>query len=304
MKTAPTETDWVAVDWGTSNLRVWSMTDAGEILDHVHSDGGMATLKPNEFEPTLLGLISGWLDDRHIPVIACGMVGAKQGWIEAPYLTVPCPVDIAPSARVPTSDPHLDVEIIAGICQSSPPDVMRGEETQIAGYLACNPEFDGVLCLPGTHTKWVHVSAREIVSFRTFMTGELFTLLSERSVLRHSMGGQGWDAAAFTNALDITRARPESLATHLFALRAADLLRGQSGAMARSNLSGLLIGAELAAARPYWLGQPVSLIGAPDLTSVYATALRAQGVDPTETNGDEMTIAGLTSAYTAFRKKK
>jgi len=286
--------DWIAVDWGTSKLRAWSMTDAGETIDHVSSDSGMATLEPDEFEPALLKAVSQWLDGGGTPVIACGMVGARQGWIEAPYTAVPCPVGSAEIVTAPTANPHLNAGIIPGVCQNDPPDVMRGEETLIAGYLAGDPGFDGVLCLPGTHTKWVHVSACEIVSFRTFMTGELFGLLCGKSVLRHSVDTDEWDTDAFTGALDVTRSRPESLAAQLFRLRAEGLLRDQSKATARARLAGLLVGAELAAARSYWLGQNVALIGAPDLTSIYAGALRAQGVNPMVTDGNEMTLAGLT----------
>jgi len=294
MSGSPHGADWIAVDWGTSKLRAWSMTDAGEMIDHVTSDTGMAALEPNEFEPALLKVVSQWLDSGKVPVIACGMVGARQGWIEAPYTAVPCPVGSTEIVTAPTTNPNLDAGIIPGVRQNDPPDVMRGEETQIAGYLSGDPGFDGVLCLPGTHTKWVHVSACEIVSFRTFMTGELFGLLCEKSVLRHSVDTDEWDTAAFTQALDITRSRPESLAAQLFRLRAEGLLHDQPKATARARLAGLLVGAELAAARSYWLGQKVALIGAPDLTSIYTDALRTQCVDPMVADGNEMTLAGLT----------
>ena len=102
--------------------------------------------------------------------------------------------------------------VLPGLSQARPADVMRGEETQIAGLLAADPGFDGVACLPGTHTKWARVSAGEVVSFRTCMTGELFALLSERSVLRHAVGGEGFEEAAFAEALSDAIARPEALA--------------------------------------------------------------------------------------------
>jgi 2-dehydro-3-deoxygalactonokinase len=104
----------------------------------------------------------------------------------------PSPASPRPDARSgATKDPRLRVSILPGLKQAVPPDVMRGEETQIAGFLAAAPGFDGVLCLPGTHAKWVQISAEEVVSFRTFMTGELFDLLSTQSVLRHSIAGEG-----------------------------------------------------------------------------------------------------------------
>ena len=174
---------------------------------------------------------------------------------------------------------------------------MRGEETQIAGYLELNPGFDGVICLPGTHTKWAHVSAGEIVSFRTFMTGELFALLSQQSVLRHGIASGGWDDAAFMTAVENAMARPHSLAADLFSIRAAGLLSDLPAASARSRLSGLLIGLELAGARPYWLGQRVALIGADALSRLYETALSAQATPAERGDGDETTLAGLTAAY-------
>ena len=144
---------------------------------------------------------------------------------------------------------------------------MRGEETQIAGALRLMPGYDGVLCLPGTHSKWVHVSAGEVVSFQTFMTGEMFALLSEASVLRHGMqGGRLGRSGLSTRAVSDALSRPERLGARLFSLRAEGLIAGLSPAAARSRLSGLLIGTELAAAKPYWLGQRVTLIGAEKLS--------------------------------------
>ncbi|MEL7126146.1 MAG: 2-dehydro-3-deoxygalactonokinase [Pseudomonadota bacterium] len=281
---------WIAVDWGTSHLRAWLMARDGSVIDRRSSSDGMGGLSRSGFEPALRALIG---DALPAPVLACGMVGSRQGWAEAPYATVPC---APPTIHEAVAVPGFDARILPGVKQEAPADVMRGEETQIAGFLALNPGFDGVICLPGTHTKWAHISAGEIVSFRTAMTGEMFALLCDQSVLRHSMG-QGWDADAFTAGVDQTLSRPESLATSLFSLRAEGLLAGLSGDAARARLSGLLIGAELAAMRPYWLGQAVALVGAEALSGAYATALGAQGV-PTEMAGaEEMTLAGLTAAY-------
>ncbi|WP_172296423.1 2-dehydro-3-deoxygalactonokinase [Pseudoruegeria sp. HB172150] len=293
--------DWIAVDWGTSNLRAWAMEQHGTVLDHAVADTGMSGLAPDSFEPALLALVEGWLGEGRTPVIACGMVGAKQGWAEAPYRAAPCPATSAALVPALSHDARLDVRIIPGVKQSNPPDVMRGEETQIAGYLAQNPEFDGILCLPGTHTKWVHVSAGEIVSFRSYMTGEIFALLSKQSVLRHSTATSGWDDDAFAEAVADTLSRPESLAGRAFAIRADNLLNGTPAQTGRARLSGLLIGAELADARPYWLGQPVTLIGASELTGIYAAALSVQGVLPEVAEGDPMTLSGLLAAFAASR---
>jgi 2-dehydro-3-deoxygalactonokinase len=225
------------------------------------------------------------------------MVGARQGWHEAKYRAVPCtPVAAGELAPVTTADPRLDVAIVAGLSQSKPADVMRGEETQIAGALALLPEFDGVFCLPGTHSKWVHVSAGEVVSFQTFMTGEMFALLSTQSVLRHGMASGGWDDATFDEGLSEALSRPEKIAARLFTLRAEGLLAGLSADAARARLSGLLIGIELAAAKPYWLGQEVVLVGTEALTASYARALATQGLSARKLDATACTLSGLASA--------
>jgi 2-dehydro-3-deoxygalactonokinase len=293
---------WIAVDWGTSNLRVWAMSGS-EVLARAQSPQGMSTLTRDQFGPTLETLIADWPVSPDTPAVACGMVGARQGWAEAPYRTLPCtPLD---TALIRVADAARPVHLIPGLKQDSPPDVMRGEETQIAGFLALNPGWGGVICLPGTHTKWVHVSAGEVVSFVTFMTGELFALLKSRSVLRHSLGGSDTgadgDLDAFDAAVSDTLSRPERLAARLFAIRASDLLEGTGTATGQARLSGALIGAELAAAKPYWLGQQIALVGASAQVGLYARALQSQGISATIADADRMTLGGLTAAYRALK---
>ena len=282
---------WIAVDWGTSHLRAWLMRADGSVIERRQSDAGMGSLDRSGFEPALQALVG---DVMPAPVMACGMVGSRQGWAEAPYTAVPC---APPGAGEAVQVEGTSVRILPGVKQARPADVMRGEETQIAGYLATHPGFDGVICLPGTHTKWVHVSAGEIVSFRTAMTGEMFALLSTQSVLRHSIGS-GWDGPSFAAGVDQAISKPEALAAALFSLRAEGLLDGLNPDAARARLSGLLIGAELAAMRPYWLGQQVALIGAESLSRAYAEALQLQSVPCHSAGVEDMTLAGLTAAWT------
>ena len=295
--------EWIAVDWGTSNLRVWVMNAQGDVIDHLTSDQGMGSLTRDGFEPALLSLIDGYLsDDRITPVICCGMVGARQGWVEAPYSAVPCsPARYDQAVLVAPTDPRISVYILPGLSQKSPADVMRGEETQIAGYLAQSPNFDGVICLPGTHTKWAHISAAEVVSFKTYMTGEMFSLLCSASVLRHSVGGDDWDDDAFLAALDQIYSRPQSLAGDLFSLRANDLLSSVKSGQSRAALSGMLIGLELAAARPYWLGQAVVLIGAPKMVALYRTALSHLGAMVLPDTTHDVILHGLQAAYAIYK---
>ncbi|MGJ8617222.1 MAG: 2-dehydro-3-deoxygalactonokinase [Sulfitobacter sp.] len=292
MKTHAAE--WIAVDWGTSNLRAWAMRGA-EVLARAQSDAGMGGLTREGFGPALAALINDWDVSKTTPVIACGMVGSRQGWVEAPYRRVPCAPLGDDTIKVPDDD--RNIRIIPGLKQEAPADVMRGEETQIAGFLALNTGWDGVICLPGTHAKWVLVSAGEVVSFQTFMTGELFALIAGQSVLRHSVQSDDWDDDAFADAVSDTLSRPEKLAARLFSIRAGDLLQATPSAISRAQLSGLLIGAELAAARAYWLGQNVAIIGADATAKHYVTALAAQGVPATLADAERMTLAGLSAAY-------
>ena len=229
------------------------------------------------------------------------MVGARQGWAEAGYQAVPCAPLSGTPTRVETLSDQLVVRIVPGLSQTRPPDVMRGEETQIAGFLSPNPKFDGTLILPGTHTKWVQISAGEVVSFQTAMTGEIYAALAHHTVLRHSIT-DGWDDAAFLDAISDGLSRPEALATRAFQIRADNLLNGLDSSTAAARLSGLLVGAELANARPYWLGLPTAIVGAPKLVSHYAAALKAQGVAPLIARGDACTLAGLKAARALWKE--
>jgi 2-dehydro-3-deoxygalactonokinase len=297
---------WIAVDWGTSNLRVWGLNADSQVVAEASSDQGMARLDRSGFEPALLALTNDWLPQgRQTPVIACGMVGARQGWVEVPYRQTPCkPVVFDTVGRPDARDPRLSVFVLAGIKQIEPaPDVMRGEETQIAGFLSEDPQFEGVLCLPGTHTKWVRINAGDIVHFRTFMTGELFNLLSAHSVLRHSLDGKGSDRIEFAASVEAMAAEAAGLAARLFSIRAQSLVSEFSPATANARLSGLLIGAELAAAKDDWCNQTLTIVGNGPQSELYAEGLRVLGQAPRIVDASHVTLTGLKSAYLQMAKE-
>ncbi|KAJ55336.1 2-keto-3-deoxy-galactonokinase [Actibacterium mucosum KCTC 23349] len=295
---------WIAADWGTSNLRVWLMGPGPKPLVSLEAHTGAGSLTRDGFEGALLDLVGPYLPESgHIPVMVCGMAGSRQGWAEAAYHTVPCkPPGFDDAVPVDCTDPRLQVRILPGVKQTKPADVMRGEETQIAGFLSENNKFDGVLCLPGTHTKWVHISAEEIVTFQTFMTGEMFALLSEKSMLRHSVAKGGHDAGAFAEGLSDAMRRPQAVAAQLFNIRAATLVADMAPGAARGRLSGLLIGLELMATRPYWLGQNVVLIGADALSEIYREALSSQGVVAQMADANTCVLNGLRAAYETMQE--
>lgn len=315
--------EWIAVDWGTSHLRAFAM-QGGEVLAAAASSDGMGGLTPEAFEPALLALIGPWLggageaptevragapfvggEPANAPLVpgtesgapmlvfACGMVGAKQGWHEAPYRTVPCaPVAVDSTVTVPCRDPRLRVEIVPGLSALEPADVMRGEETQIAGFLSLEPEFHGLVLLPGTHSKHVTIADGQVQAFRTLMTGELFALLSQRSVLRHTVATGGWSQTAFDEG--VSRGLRGLALQSLFALRAESLVDSLSAQEARARLSGLLIGAEIAEIAS---GSDVVLIGDPELSSLYAEALRLAGIKPRVVDGGDLVRLGLTRLW-------
>ncbi|MEX5728715.1 2-dehydro-3-deoxygalactonokinase [Rhodovulum iodosum] len=296
-----TAADWIAADWGTSKLRLWAMAGDGSVLAARSAASGMGGLSPEAFEPALLALADDLLaPGRATEVVICGMAGARQGWIEAPYAPLPWRPAAAGATTAPSTDPRLSVRILPGLCQDDPPDVLRGEETQIAGFLAETPDFEGLICLPGTHTKWVRVAAGAVTAFRTAMTGEAFALFAERSVLRHAMD-EGWDESHFRAAVAQAANRPERVATDLFTIRARALLDPAPPGAARARLSGLFLGLELAATRGMWVGQSVTVLGSADLTARYVSALDTQGAAARPVDGTRLTLTGLCAARDGLR---
>jgi len=293
-----TKAAWVAADWGTSHLRLWPMGQDGAPLCRIDSDRGMSTLTRDLYESTLLALLEPYIESgQALDVLCCGMAGSRQGWQEAPYASTPClPPSFDSATPVATTDPRIRVHILSGVKQTDPADVMRGEETQIAGVLAARPDMDGVICLPGTHTKWVMVRAGRIDSFATFLTGELFQLVSTSSVLRHSIGQKGWNRAAFETGCQAGMANPARLGNALFGLRAEALLQDLDPVEARSRASGYLLGLEIEAMRDHWQGRPTVLVGENEIAQAYATALATQGADTTVSDAEEVTLSGLRAA--------
>ncbi len=286
---------WIAIDWGTTNLRLWGMDAQDNIVEARQSNQGMASLKAEDFETVLLSHIQNWLGNEVMPIIACGMVGAKQGWCEAPYSTVPtCPA--TDYIDVPTQDARITVRIISGLNQNAPADVLRGEETQVAGFLTDEPDFVGTLCLPGTHSKWISLNQGQIPRFQTVMTGEIFALLTEHSILRHSLGS--WSDMHFLSAVSQGLKAPENLLSKLFSVRAEHLLKNTEG-HGIAYISGTLIGAELASTRDLWHENEVVIIGSNTLARLYQLAFNEIGINTRNACGEKLCLRGLTRAFRA-----
>lgn len=288
---------FVAVDWGTTSFRLWVMDKDANILATTSGPYGMSRLKPDEYDRVLedalreLGFAGG------LPIIISGMAGATQGWFEAPYLSAPTQLDDLGAKAVRVEGSSHEVRILPGVKQVFPANVMRGEETQIAGLLSHQSSYGGTVCLPGTHTKWVRINDRAIVAFESCLTGEQFAFFSETSVLSHSMIDGGWDEEAFEAAVRLATEDPLSVPRRLFAIRAEMLVSQQSSAQARAKLSGLLIGQELMSVSNYWQCQHVTLIGAAALCDLYSKALALAGSSASILDVSVMTLAGLVAAH-------
>ncbi len=292
MADLPERPDWIAVDWSAAQPRAWALAADGQILARADSD--TSTAGPAQaFDPALRALIEPWLTTgRKTPVVICG-------WPGAPCRMVPCTPGADAAVTVPTEDPRVTLTLLPGLAQTRPADVMQGAATRAAGFLAANPGFDGTLCLPGRHTRWVQVSAGEIVSFRSVMTGDLFAAITGHTALRHLPGNGREDRDSFLDAVDDAMARPEALTARLFSLHAETLL-GTPDPAATSRVSGLLIGLELAGARGYWLGTRLALIGHGPLADLYDAALTRQGVHVERADAEEAVLAGLKAARAAI----
>lgn len=291
-------------DWGTSHLRLY-LLQGKSVLDRRDGPGVSALIRSPE--QTFLDLVGDWREARPSGAILCGMVGSRIGWVETPYAPCPATADDL-RARVLTIEADgLPVSIIPGLSCVNPlgaPDVMRGEETQILGALAIDPALRRgrrLLVLPGTHSKWTLVEDGAITGFLTAPVGETFALLRQHSTLAAGVDA-GVEASEDGFALGLARIAehgPALLPHLLFETRSRRLLENLPAADAMGFLSGLLIGADAAAARQ-WFGDlgEVTLVGAPALNALYDQAIASQGGHTSAIDGDAAVLAGLTTLST------
>lgn len=274
--------DLIAIDWGTSSFRAWLLGAGGAVLDEVLSGPGILSVPDGHFDAALEAALGHWLSTNpDLPVIASGMITSRNGWIETPYL--PLPLDARSLADALTA--HITkrgrrLHFVTGVVRNSAsglPDVMRGEETEIIGHLAASATDKGLFVLPGTHSKWARVENGRLTSFDTCMTGEVFAVLREHSILGRLIHDGPFAAEAFRRGLEAGRA-DGALLTRIFSARSLVLMdRLQSGEIA-DYLSGLLIGDEVAKALLTTEG-PVTIIGRGDLAERYRFALTDAGAE-------------------------
>lgn len=289
----------VGIDWGTSNLRVMRIAEGGGVLETRTDPRGAGGLSADQFRGVLEDVAGDWLTSAP-PILCCGMAGARGRWREMSYLSCPAGIaDLAAGVACPDDTPF--VSIMPGVAlydDGALRDVIRGEETQVFGLDA--PD-DAIVVGPGTHSKWIRTRQKRITGFRTFMTGELFAAIRKGTILGAGMGDPGEDEAAFGDG--VTRALGDpAITAALFSVRVEGLAGRLPAASAADYLSGLLIGAEIAAqvdARH----RPIILIGAEPLCDRYAVALATGGFDDVRiADGTAATARGLWRIHeAAFR---
>lgn len=295
----------VLCDWGSSRLRAFLEVD-GATVDR-REGPGIAALEV----PPILALhqtIDSWRASGDFDqIILCGMVGSRNGMVEVPYVAAPVGSHAWAEHCLSHREGGLDLTIAPGVCgygTSGAPDVMRGEEAQIFGAFQCHPPLmqgHHVVLLPGTHSKWVDVHGGTISSFQTFVTGELFALLRDRSSLLRAGESPGESGTGFAAGLE--RAGRAGLAASLFETRSAQLLQDKTQGWAGGFLSGLLIGDEVAAIlRARAIRTAVTVIGERNLSALYRQALRHQGIETAELDGDRCVVAGLRLLATHLRR--
>ena len=264
----------IAVDWGTSSFRAWRLDADGRVLDAREAPRGILFVKDGRFAETLRAEIGPWLAAGERRVVISGMIGSRQGWVEAPYL--PCPAGLADLAmslvRVPFGD--ADVRLVPGLTctdEAGVPEVMRGEETQVASVLTPGAS---TICLPGSHSKWVRAARGRIMGFRTYFAGEMFAALRGATILGRMMTEGPTEFAAFDRGVARSGEAGHVL-HHLFGVRTLGLMGHLAENESASYLSGLLIGHEVRDAMP--AETEVDLIGADALCTLYARAIAACG---------------------------
>ena len=300
----------IAIDWGMDHFRLWLISELGNPMLVRRSDEGFQQAKARGFED----IVEQYLDEfgiaDNIPIIICGLAGAKQGWREAPYLNTPLSIDTVASQAVSVPHRSREVRILPGIAQRSllAPDVMRGEETQLLGMLENLPD-NGLVCVAGNHCKWVRFEQGQLKHFSTFITGELFELLATHSTLKLQPGVSLEilpSSHAFHRAFNETADNPHQVTNRLYRAHTSNLLGYSSPNSNAAELSGCLLGLEFSGAQSkYGAFGELTLIAAGELGKRYMSAFSSRGVKVALYDAEQAAINGLfRSAKAIFNQNQ
>lgn len=283
---------FLSIDWGTTNRRVYSIDAGGAVIETERDDRGVLAIAPGGFDAEAASIRARFGD---APMLCAGMVGSKRGWHEIPY--VPAPADFAAIARGTQWIDARRTAIVPGVCRldDSRADVMRGEEVQFLGALEAGLVPDGaMLCQPGTHCKWARVAGGRLVDFTTTMTGELFALLKQHSLLADLLDGDVGPNDGFLAG--VRQAQGQDLLSLLFSVRAARLLGSLPLEQSASFTSGLLIGSDVRA-RFTDPSEPVHVLADAHLGGLYRCAIEELGGSAILVDSHAAFVAGITRIW-------
>ena len=279
---------WIGLEWQTANVQVW-----------VHDQNGQLTVKtqipavaPHQIADQMTAHLPA---GQKTPVICAGLPFIPA----SAYRTVPV-APVSGLLQIQTQDPRAQVLAIPGLSQKKPADMMCGDEAAIAGVLAAEPDFDGVVCSISNKSVWAHISAGEIVSFQSFLTPELATGLMQGPMLAQAVAQGGFRADAFTDVLENIIARPQNFGSELGRIPASAALNGTDVNTCWSRLMGAVIGLELSGARPYWLGQRVIVLGDAMMTPLYVAALAHVGLQAETRPRTDAVLAGIRHVHKTY----
>jgi 2-dehydro-3-deoxygalactonokinase len=289
---------FLAVDWGTTNRRVYAIGADGGVLATERDEQGLLATPREAFADEVADIRRRFGD---VPVLCAGMVGSVRGWVEVPYVDCPAGLDQL-AAHLHWIEPGRTA-IVPGLAMrdSDRPDVMRGEEVQLLGAVASGMAPDGaLLCQPGTHCKWAHVENQQIAGFRTTMTGELFSLLKANSLLADFLQGPVEDGADFRAGLAL--ARRGGLVGALFGERAGVLLGLRESRQVAARVSGALIGEDVRG-QSLAHGQTVCVLADPALGGLYIAAIEEGGGRAVLLSSHEAFVAGISRIWRRWNER-
>lgn len=294
---------FIAGDWGTTNARFWLCDAEGAVLAQSAGPGVSPLRGTGRFADEFAKAITGWPEG--VPAVLCGMIGANIGWREGPFRSLPARLDCGGENALRFTEQGRDIAIVlgvSGINTLGQPDLMRGEETQLAGIHAGGGAGDGLYVLPGTHNKWVWLEDRAITAFHTAMTGELYAAISGNTILLTAAATPPAPGEAFDRGVRLAIGRAEGgIASLLFSVRTLQVLGHMAETDAASYLSGLMIGSDVAGGLALFgepVGSnPVTLVGGAGLARSYARALELAGCNSRLISGDDAVRVGLTLAW-------
>lgn len=292
----------IIVDWGTSNFRATLYDNDFKELNHIETKDGMLKIQKDMFYSYLKKTLKIWfLEYKNLIVLMSGMVGSQNGWLETKYVV--CDTSLNDISKDLLKIPNIveDIYIVPGVitCKNNFIDLMRGEEVQIFGAIKHTNNKNAILILPGTHSKWVEVKNEKIVDFKTNMTGEVFNILSEHSILEKSISSKEFNSNAFEKGLELAL-KDGGFLNHIFQTRVQANILGKEAMY--TFLSALTIATEVKEMSKIYAHKEIILVGSSTLNFLYEKILQSYNFEVKIVKSDIATKTAMQILYTSLKK--